>query len=372
MSTENKIYNAEDLYRYHTGEMTPVEMNALERAALNDPFLQEALEGYAHSKEPTQEVSDIQLRLASRVTQKENKSQKGLWLKIAAIFIVMAGLGYFIYQGNDKTVSKQFAKNESALPSAYDNDSTDVIGRAQPPVMDSVEKTLPESQKQIISSSSHQNKKPPQVQKEKRVATDDQKGEKGFVVQGKVTDEIGNALVNAKVIDPVKNVFTTTDSDGNFSMMTADKNVAAEISSRGYQNKTAVLQAGNEKTVTLEKDIDARTRILETANNAAKKRSALPRTTDSVPADTTYPSGGMENYSRYLKQSISSVYDESGIKYSGKVSLQFYLDENGKPENITIKKSLCNSCDLQAIQLLKNGVTWIGAENTRYDLDVEF
>lgn len=38
--------SAEDILRYHRGEMTPEQMNALEQAALDDPFLADALDGW--------------------------------------------------------------------------------------------------------------------------------------------------------------------------------------------------------------------------------------------------------------------------------------------------------------------------------------
>ena len=38
-------YNRENLLRYISGKMSPAEMHALEKAALEDPFLADALEG---------------------------------------------------------------------------------------------------------------------------------------------------------------------------------------------------------------------------------------------------------------------------------------------------------------------------------------
>ena len=44
---ENNInYTAEDIQQYLSGKLTPLQMNAMEKAALDDPFLAEAIEGY--------------------------------------------------------------------------------------------------------------------------------------------------------------------------------------------------------------------------------------------------------------------------------------------------------------------------------------
>ncbi len=58
----------DDIERYRKGELTPAQMHALEKKALSDPFLADALEG-AESISPedfAKDVSDINLKLGSR------------------------------------------------------------------------------------------------------------------------------------------------------------------------------------------------------------------------------------------------------------------------------------------------------------------
>jgi hypothetical protein len=50
LTTDNnniKHYSAEDIARYWQGKMSAQEMHALESAAMDDPFLADALEGYS-------------------------------------------------------------------------------------------------------------------------------------------------------------------------------------------------------------------------------------------------------------------------------------------------------------------------------------
>ena len=65
-----KRYTAGDIHRYHSGLMSPAERNALEKAALEDPFLEEALEGYAHAADPTNDLTILRSRLDERVRRK--------------------------------------------------------------------------------------------------------------------------------------------------------------------------------------------------------------------------------------------------------------------------------------------------------------
>lgn len=48
---KNIIYTAKDIEQYLSGNMSPVQMHAIEKAALDDPLLADAIEGYAANKE---------------------------------------------------------------------------------------------------------------------------------------------------------------------------------------------------------------------------------------------------------------------------------------------------------------------------------
>jgi hypothetical protein len=94
-------YSAADIERYHKGLMTAKEMNALEKAALDDPFLADALEGYAIV--PVQAENDIALldnKLEKRISESKIiplRKTNYTWLRIAAAFIIIAGAGVLAY-----------------------------------------------------------------------------------------------------------------------------------------------------------------------------------------------------------------------------------------------------------------------------------
>src|SRR5215204_3107586 len=115
----SKHYTANDIERYHSGLLSAAEMNALEKAALDDPFLADALEGYAHAKTPAADVSLLQERLQQRIGKDEKKKRLfyigSSWMKVAALFILFAGGGWLIYQ----TLSKTDEKNINAVAVDY-------------------------------------------------------------------------------------------------------------------------------------------------------------------------------------------------------------------------------------------------------------
>lgn len=70
-------YNILHIQQYLDGKLSPEQMYELERAALNDAFLQDAIDGYRSTEAiDHQQLSLLQKRLAARVeTHHENKNQ---------------------------------------------------------------------------------------------------------------------------------------------------------------------------------------------------------------------------------------------------------------------------------------------------------
>lgn len=108
MATDNTIKNfsAADIEKYHKGLLSSKERHALEKAALDDPFLSDALEGYALAG--VNAHADI-AELKKRLAQKEEKKGKLIainsagkrsfpWMRAAAAIIVIASAGFLTYQ----------------------------------------------------------------------------------------------------------------------------------------------------------------------------------------------------------------------------------------------------------------------------------
>src|SRR5688572_26724650 len=96
--SNNKPKVSEELIRkYLAGELDDRAMHALERQALDDPFLAEALEGYAaHEPDQSAQLADLQQRLEQRVAQSEKGKLRLLyyrWASAAAILVIL-GLSF--------------------------------------------------------------------------------------------------------------------------------------------------------------------------------------------------------------------------------------------------------------------------------------
>ncbi|HUM98086.1 MAG TPA: carboxypeptidase-like regulatory domain-containing protein [Chitinophagaceae bacterium] len=103
MSEGNHIekFSAAVIEKYHKGLLTAKEMHELEKAALEDPFLADALEGYALPDIATAtDLQDLKNRLDEKTSitkviqmKTEGGGRKIPWLRVAAAVLLVAGAG---------------------------------------------------------------------------------------------------------------------------------------------------------------------------------------------------------------------------------------------------------------------------------------
>ena len=106
MATGNNIqqFTAADIERYHNGQLSAAERHNLEKAALEDPFLADALEGYAVAGINTAaDLADLKKRLAEKLDEKEKvipigRNNNFRLLRAAVVIAFMAGAGLLVYQ----------------------------------------------------------------------------------------------------------------------------------------------------------------------------------------------------------------------------------------------------------------------------------
>ena len=155
MSSEYKHtgYSAKDIEQYLAGKLSPTQMHAMEKAALDDPFLAEAMEGYEAMGD--KEWNGQLIALHEEIAGKTGIAKviplhrsKNNWLKIAAAILILGtgSLLTFILV-KDKTVEKN--KPEIAKITVTPRDSTTVANVEVPSVTASLNPTASEDKKQV-------------------------------------------------------------------------------------------------------------------------------------------------------------------------------------------------------------------------------
>jgi hypothetical protein len=115
----NINYSAEYIRKYLDGQLSDQEMQALEKAALEDPFLSDAIEGIEESRNHAASfesgITDLQKRLTQRIREKNRKSVMILLLskwKIAASVIFILGIAALtLTYINNNTHRSEIAKS---------------------------------------------------------------------------------------------------------------------------------------------------------------------------------------------------------------------------------------------------------------------
>ncbi len=107
------------IQRYLRGELDKTRMHELEKQALNDPFLAEAMEGYSQVKSDSAGLSILQRQLHERISHlQENKKVFDLsWQRLsvataAAVLFISAGILFWM---NSQIAPKQSTQNEKRV-----------------------------------------------------------------------------------------------------------------------------------------------------------------------------------------------------------------------------------------------------------------
>jgi hypothetical protein len=418
MKEKNKIYTAEDFARYYAGTMPGNEMHALEKAALEDPFLKDALEGYVYAHAVESDIAELQARLTEKQKNKKvffiSSVAQSKWWRIAALFIVIAGAGYFFYRVNsvskedslaeikastekkdniapvkiDSAIvkddiafenvqgSKLAQKEKAASPNAKSRIEKEIIG----PVQKAESVPAPGPDNKLKDGISSDGRLKEAYKKEVSKEADLQVA-KEYVLKGKVTDENGHAVPYASITDNARDKVTVTDTAGRFLFRSKDSSITATASAAGYASKAFKLKKDTQFTIAMNKTNEGLNEVAVTALGKRKQlkepASVSKALSGKVPgvqitSPGLQPSGGKEKFDRYLEENLKLIYDENNEPLTGEVLLSFTVNKKGRPKNIKVVRSSCEPCEKEAINLLENGPAWIGRGNVPGTVMIKF
>ena len=319
-------YSFEDIQRYLQGKMSAAEMHALEKAALQDPFLSDAIEGYREASSATAQQHLNEINAALRKAKQNSKvisiKRNNQWLRIAAIIIVLAGAGiitnYFFKTSNKKQQAAKIKTETNNNNPAKDSTATltpktTAVTIAQNKTKRNIHLSTKEKQSSAnayadttaknetaMAASAAQNNEaeksfaPVVLSNQKidsaQILMRSITTAKNFTVntfEGKVVDENNRPVVGTMIETADKKEAAFADPNGNFVLQNNDSIVNVTANMVGYESKTALLQTGNKNRIVLQKNID---QLNEAAIVTAK------------PVAT--PVGGWENFNHYVMHSI--------------------------------------------------------------------
>lgn len=434
-----KNYTAGDIENYHRGLLSAAERHALEKAALDDPMLADALEGYATAGVKTSaDIAELKKRLAEKIrtaTGTVVTMRRSFWLarwKVAAMITLLAGAAFLVYrlafvnkkqsdivlqsqetqslsEAESKTnpgvstfnqvekFSEEIEKNNDSEIKKNNRQTTQSAPRHSPQELmqsgatakDTASITAKTSDIAVmhISEPANRNAGAPQYKapaiadSKKQTDVKPDSGHSGitelsdqqsqgilarqkktesprmYYFRGRITDAASNPLPFANITNVRDHIGTYSDALGYFTLVSTDSVLDVQVRSLGYEKNNTRLRGNHSGiTIMLQQDESIRPIVLSHYQPNAQRLQQLRQANISI--EEPEPVDGWENYDTYLVNNRIIPDEKRKNRLQGQVELTFEINKLGQPVNIRIEKSLCQSCDEEAIRLLKEGPRW--------------
>ncbi len=423
MSDNNKhikSYTAADIQRYLNREMPAQERHAMEKAALEDPFLAEALEGYMQHSAATflQDIEDLKKSLQEKNdTKLIPVRNRKIWWSAAAAILIICGAAFTWYwlapAGND--IAQQKKKEQRFTPLKETQDTAEMPAA----VADSAHIALQESEilKQSTKPASIPGKKLPGVTgsaskntvrsvpagtKEKkdtarpapsanredqasaatvlRAQTIEEEDERKssadvlrsasstipnnipaaaytHIITGKITDENNKPLPFVNIRINHTAAGTYSDAEGNFRLLSGDTSLVVNVKSVGFQPQQVVLYAGAPGNNIMLRSDGQQPEEVTILGYGSHSKKAITKDEAANKIPEAAPADGWSNYDIYLANNTRPPGTVSNAG-RGFVELSFTVDEYGSLSDFKIARSTCPQCNKEAIRVIKEGPKW--------------
>lgn len=417
-------YSAQDIERYLNGGMSAKEMHDMEKAALQDPFLADAIEGYGDVAMPTahkhlNEITALIQAPKEAATVITMPSKSFGWWRIAAMIVVVAGVGifswYIIGLNNNTTDKQQVAavptkdttttQQEQALTAkadtqgnvanadetttgllAYNYDTDKKSKRLNKPAPlarnEAMETTIEAADDHSTAASAPETDSvlfrgiAPGVE----IAKNDTKSVKTIApLQGRGAGLMNNLALNnfsgyvfdkakkpvaGAVIDTNNKPVAFTDATGYFKIVSPDSVLNVSVSSVGYEQTNTDLFAKRNNNISIEPSSMSLSEVVVTGYGAKREKKAYVKPV----SDSAYPTGGWQSFQEYVYKRMNKTFDSTNGSFAdmhGMIEIEFSIDEKGELYNLAVTKSLNKEADEKALQALKEGPRWISSKKNK-------
>ena len=413
-----------NLKKYIQGNRKGKEAHHIEQKALSDPFLQEALEGFDVVKgDHAKRIETLQRQIAVASRPKQHIFAK--WSVAASILLLISVGGYLLFtdKGDDKMLTAQQIQDVNTSKQVLVQKETEetklvdeeIVSRQSIAEVKEERMTKKAIQREIESETSLLADEETLIadaliQRDTiiflpmnelnalaLVAAKETTSEQDSAlirIEGTITDSYGEPLIGVLVGQKDTNQRTLSDVNGAFSL-TIKEPKGLTVQYIGYETlEIPAMQISNSMNIALHESKSTLEEVVVTGAGKQKKQTLTGAVTTvdvselklspsadvsntlagnvaKIKANKSEPTIGMEAYENYLKESQTLLVDESSKPIKGTVKLSFYINKQGRPENITIEKSLNESANQEAIRLVKEGSDWTWSEE-KVDITVQF
>lgn len=329
-----------NLLRYIQGSRTGKKAHDVERKAMQDPFLAEALEGYDTVQgEHAERIEQMQQRIAEK---SKRQPPLYLWWSMAAslLLCIVAGTYFLTRENGSSTERIAFLEEKNAAFSAP-KESVEIMESVENKDVVITQKHEPKA-KQIAAAPEKkrtENKPLPLMEDNMPILVE----EEAEAVSHDANEEVAMEKAAHVVAAQVAEAEAPPLPSPNLHDIIVNDSVTSQPS-RIALNKT-------------QNQIDE---VVVVGYGAMREKQVVGSASmrKSVSAEQSQPTTAVEEFDKYVKDNMLRPTD-SCASIKGEVILTFTVNKKtGKPENINVQKSLCSSSDKEAIRLLENYPTW--------------
>ncbi|HWB28784.1 MAG TPA: energy transducer TonB [Chitinophagaceae bacterium] len=380
-------YTLADIERYLQGKMNAREMHDMEKAALQDPFLSDSIEGYSQASFSTSytHLDEIAASLATEKQQAKVIAMpvKGgrIWrrLLIAASLAGAVIVSWVLLGRPGYTPHYAALQKLPALPKPGTGDSINsAVGDTK-----TIAKTIQPSEKQSITATGITGNKDAAIAQNQPTVVKAAPTEKeSLLLPGADSIDGRTATANLATHPSTNELNITKSLDGpaanqanlQKTNMPVDGNSGyGLLDSTAVLNKTANAEAlkklnnhtASAKPAAPQKNINIKlvpvpgfdsTVTVTYLNNKNESRSII---TDS----SLFPQGGWETFRDYVSKQLHKEMDTTSEAYiEGDVELEFTVDDRGNARDIRVTRSLNRQSDTRAMDLVKKWPSWIATK----------
>jgi len=385
--------------------MNAAEMHEFEQAMMDDPMLADAVDGLqstAGKLVVADDLAEIKERLDER-----NKKSGGIiigsfrqWMSIAAGLIILLSTSVVLYRifyqsdenKSSPAVAEVTTKKDTVvqIPTAVDS-QTVALNEKQVPAV------LPSTTKPVLKNEPIKENKPA-FQKDNTIVANEQRAmndqsvagsttpapsmiemkqkenvsiEKTEVKKetadvqlnkfiGKVVDENNQPMAFANIREKKSGIGTYADANGNFTLLSADSILNVETKYAGYFVTSAQIKSNQlQKIVLKDEAVIANAPTQEKLYERNKNRRSAMKT-EVNESDYTEPFDGWQKYNIYVANNLRTdlFKDKIQTTETKQVEISFDVNPDGSIANLKVERSNCNTCNSEAIRLLKEGPKW--------------
>jgi hypothetical protein len=168
-----------------------------------------------------------------------------------------------------------------------------------------------------------------------------------------ISRDDGSPLIGAAIRIKGTNRSTVTDVNGKFALSSPGDKATLDVVYIGYEPRQVSATRGDSIKVALKPDSRALSEVVVTTSKRDDDNG-------DVSVTAAHPQLGWGSLKKYL-QTNAVLPDNT----TGTVTVTFTVFPSGIIDEFSVKKSLNETADQKAIELIKNGPSWVGSTNNK-------